>query len=256
MEVHMTEWHEQDELWETLPMFGPERIEAAPQEVRQIIALLGIKPGAAVLDLCCGIGRHSLELARGGYSVTGVDRTAAYLQTARQAAAVQGLAVEWVEADARRFVRPNAFDHAINMYTSFGYFEDPDEDLRMAGNILRSLKPGGSLMMDLMGKERLARIFSPRSWEQLPDGSLFLQERAIVDDWTWIENRWILIKDGKRHEFVLGHRLYDGAGLRALFLEAGFASVALYGTMDGAPYDNDACRLIAVAHKAGGTTAR
>jgi len=256
MEVHMTAWHEQDEFWETMPMFGPERIEAAPQEVDQIIALLGIQPGAAVLDLCCGIGRHSLEFALRGYSVTGVDRTAAYLQTARQVAAVPGVTVEWIEADAREFVRPNAFDHAINMYTSFGYFEDPAEDLRMAENVFHSLKPGGSLMMDLMGKERLARIFAACSWEQLPDGSLFLQERAIKDDWTWIENRWILIKDGKQQEFTLGHRLYDGAGLRALLLEAGFASVALYGTMDGAPYDNDARRLVAVAHKAKSTTAR
>ena len=252
----MTAWHEEDEFWETMPMFGPERIEAAPQEVDQVISLLDIQPDADVLDLCCGIGRHSLEFAVRGYSVTGVDRTAAYLQTARQAAAVQDLTVEWIEADAREFVRPDAFDYAINMYTSFGYFKDPAEDLRMAENVFRSLKPGGSLMMDLMGKERLARIFSPRSWEQLPDGSFFLQERAIKDDWTWIENRWILIKDGQRQEFTLGHRLYDGAGLRALLLEAGFESVALYGTMDGAPYDNDARRLVAVAHKAGSAAAR
>ncbi len=252
----MTAWHEQDEFWETVPMFGPERIEAAPQEVDQVVSLLGMQPGASVLDLCCGIGRHSLELAQRGYSVTGVDRTAAYLRTARLAASAQGLAVEWVEADAREFLRPSAFDHAINLFTFFGYFEDPAEDLRVAANVCHSLKPGGSLMMDLMGKERLARIFSPRNWEQLPDGSLFLQERAIKDDWTWIENRWILIKDGKQHEFTLGHRLYDGAGLRALLLEAGFASVALYGTMDGAPYDNDARRLVAVAHKAESTPAR
>jgi len=200
--------------------------------------------------MCCGIGRHSLEFARLGYAVTGVDRTAAYLQTARQAAAAEGLEVEWVLADAREFVRPEAFDHAINLYTSFGYFEEPAEDRLMAENIFRSLRAGGSLMMDLMGKERLARIFIPRSWEQLPDGSLFLQERTIKDDWTWIEVRWILIEDGQQQEFALGHRLYDGAGLRALLLDAGFEMVDLYGDMAGAPYDNEARRLVAVARKA------
>jgi SAM-dependent methyltransferase len=246
----MTAWHEQDEFWETMPMFGPERIEAAPQEVEQVISMLRIEPGARVLDMCCGIGRHSLEFARLGYAVTGVDRTAAYLQTARQAAAAQSLDVEWILADAREFLRPEAFDHAINLYTSFGYFEDPAEDRLMAENIFRSLRPGGSLMMDLMGKERLARIFSPRSWEQLPDGSLFLQERTIRDDWTWIEVRWILIEDGQQQEFTLGHRLYDGTGLKALLLDAGFESVDLYGDMAGAPYDNEARRLVAVARKA------
>ena len=250
----MTAWHEQDDFWETVPLFGPERMEMALQEVDQIVAMLGLQPGAAVLDLCCGVGRHSLELARRGYTVTGVDRTAAYLQTARDTADAEGLAVEWIEADAREFQRPGAFDLAINLYTSFGYFEDPAEDRRVAENLFHSLRPGGALVMDLMGKERLARIFSPRSWDELPDGTLFLQERRIRDDWTWIENRWILVRDGQRREFILGHRLYDGAGLRTLLLGCGFESVALYGDLDGVPYDNDARRLIAVARKAASAT--
>jgi SAM-dependent methyltransferase len=231
-------------------------MEMAPQEVAQIISLLGLQPGAAILDLCCGVGRHSLEFARRGYSVTGVDRTAAYLQTARDAAVIEGLAVEWVEADAREFLRPGAFSLAINLYTSFGYFEDPAEDQRVAENLFCSLKSAGTLVMDLMGKERLARIFSPRSWEELPDGSLFLQERKIRDDWTWIENRWILVKDGQQREFTLGHRLYDGAGLRTLLLDSGFESVTLYGDMDGTPYNNEARRLVAVARKAEAAAAR
>lgn len=251
----MTAWHEQDDFWETVPLFGPERMEIAPQEVDQIIAMLDLKTGAAILDMCCGVGRHSLEFARRGYSVTGVDRTAAYLRTARDAADAEGLSVEWIEADAREFQRSAAFDLAINLYTSFGYFEDPAEDRRMAENLYRSLKPGGFLVMDLMGKERLARIFSRRNWDELPDGSFFLQERKIRDDWTWIENRWILIKDGQQREFTLGHRLYDGTGLRTLLLDSGFESASLYGDLDGVPYDNDARRLVAVAHKAGSAAA-
>lgn len=247
----MTAWHEQDDFWESVPLFGPERMEMAPQEVDQIVAMLGLKPGAAVLDLCCGVGRHSLEFARRGYTVVGVDRTAAYLRTARDAAEAEGLAVEWIEADAREFARPGNFDLAINLFTSFGYFEDPAEDRQVAENLFRSLKPGGALVMDLMGKERLARIFDPRGWDELPDGSLFLQERKIREDWTWIENRWILIKDGQRKEFNLGHRLYDGAGLKTLLLDTGFEAVTLYGDLDGSPYDNDARRLLAVACKAG-----
>ena len=69
-----------------------------------------------------------------------------------------------------------------------------------------------------MGKEVLARIFLPCDWTELPDGTLFLQERKVRRDWTWIENRWILIKDGQRREFEVSHRLYDGAGLKTLFL--------------------------------------
>jgi SAM-dependent methyltransferase len=223
----------------------------ASAEVDAVLALFDLEPGAAVLDLCCGVGRHSLELARRGYRVTGVDRTATYLETAHSKAAAEGLDVEWVRADMREFVRTGAFAAAINLYTSFGYFEDPAQDRQVAENLVQSLVPGGSLVMEMMGKEILARIFRPCDWRELPDGSLFLQERRIRHDWTWIENRWILVQDRQRKEYLLGHRLYDGAGLRALLLQAGFASVDLYGDLTGAAYDTEARRLVAVAHKAG-----
>jgi hypothetical protein len=66
-----------------------------------------------------------------------------------------------------------------------------------------------------------------------------------------MKNRWILIGDGQRQDFTLAHRIYDGAGLRALLLESGFESVTLYGDLAGDPYDTEARRLVAVARKAG-----
>jgi SAM-dependent methyltransferase len=246
----MATWHEQDSFWEIMPMVSEQSWEAATGEVDSVIALLGVQPGAAVLDLGCGVGRHSLEWARQGYCVTGVDRTATYLRTASEKAAAEGLELELVQADMREFVRPGAFDAAINLFTTFGYFEDPAEDRQVVDNLFRCLKPGGALVMEMMGKEVLARIFLPRDWRELPDGSLFLQEREMKPDWSWIENRWILIKEGQRHEYIIGHRVYDGAGLRALLLEAGFESVDLHGDLTGTPYDTEAQRLVVVARKA------
>jgi SAM-dependent methyltransferase len=250
LEVDMAAWHEQDSFWETMPMFGEERWEMAPAEVDAVAALLGIKPGAAVLDLCCGVGRHALELARKGFRVTGVDRTAAYLQTAREKAAAEHLELDLVRDDMRDFVRPSAFDAAINLYTSFGYFEDPADDRKVAENILDSLRPGGMLAMEMMGKEVLARIFLPRDWQELPDSSLFLQERRVTRDWTWMENRWILIEGAQRREYAVDHRIYDGESLKRLLLGAGFDSVTLLGDLCGSPYDTAAKRLVAVARKA------
>ncbi len=249
----MTVWHEQDSFWETVPMFDEHHWQIAPEQVESVISLLGLEPGATVLDLPCGVGRHSLEFARRGFRVTGVDRTEAYLQTARQRAAAEALDVEWLQADMREFVRPEAFDAAINLFTSFGYFEDPQEDRRVAENLYRSLKPGGALVMDVMGKEVLARVFQPRDWQELPDGTFYLQERKVAGNWTWMENRWILLRpDGQRHEYAVGHRIYDGAGLEALLLDTGFPSVAIYGSLDGVPYDTQARRLVAVARKGAG----
>lgn len=104
--------------------------------------------------------------------------------------------------------------------------------------------------MEMMGKEVLARIFLPRDWQELPNGSLFLQERRVTRDWTWIENRWILTKGAQRREYAADHRIYDGEGLRKLLLDAGFDSVTLHGDLFGSPYDTSASRLVAVARKA------
>jgi SAM-dependent methyltransferase len=244
-------WHERDSFWETVPMFGEQHWAVAPEQVAGAISLLGLEPGAAILDLPCGEGRHSLELARLGYRVTAVDRTEAYLQTARERAAAEQLELEFVEADMREFVRPQAFDGAINLFTSFGYFEDPAEDRRVARNFHDSLKPGGKLVMELMGKEVLARVFLPRDWQELPDGSFYLQERKVAREWTWMENRWILLRpDGKRIEYSVSHRIYDGAGLKALLLGVGFEAVEIYGGLAGEPYDTEARRLAVVARKA------
>ena len=247
----MKSWHENDDFWETFAplMFGEERWGAVPFEIDQVIAKLGLEPGAAVLDLGCGPGRHSLEMARRGLRVTGVDRTASYLAKARALAEEQGLDVEFIQDDMRQFVREAAFDGAMLMFTSFGYFEDPAENHAVLANVYRSLKAGGALIIEMMGKEVLARIFLPRSWSE-QDGVLFLEERSISKDWSWIDNRWIMIRDGERSEFKISHWLYSAAELARMSEQAGFSQVEFYGDLEGAPYDHTAKRLVAVARKA------
>lgn len=243
-------WHEDDRFWErTAPFqFAEQRWAAAPEEVEKALALLKLEGGAAVLDLCCGPGRHSLELARRGFRVTGVDRTARFLEEARRRAEGEGLAIEFVQGDMRTFHRPEAFDAVINLFTSFGYFDDPEEDRQVLENVYASLKPNGKLLLDVMGKEVLARIFRERDWFE-QDGALFLEERKLLEGWSRIETRWIIVRDGKREEFTLKLRLYSGAELRALLRKVGFRRVELFGNLDGKPYDQNARRLVALTEK-------
>ncbi len=241
-------WHEQDSFWETFQssMFTPMRWQQASEEVERIEALLEVAPGAAFLDLSCGPGRHTLELARRGYPVTGVDRTARYLQQARQKAAAEGLDVEFVQADAREFCRSNAFDYALSMYTSFGYFDDPAENQRMLENVAQSLKPGGKLALEIMGKEILARTFRERDWYEDEDGTLHLEERRIDDGWERVSNRWIVVKDGERKEYAVSHWIYSAAELTGMLRQAGFSQARAYGSLEGVPYNQDAARLVVV----------
>ncbi len=247
----MKPWHEDDHFWQTWApaLFPRRRIEATAGEVDSLLALAAPAPGARIVDLGCGPGRHSLELARRGFSVTGVDRTQSYLDRARETAAAEGLALALVREDMRSFLRPRAFDLAINLWSSFGYFEDPLDDLRVARNLCESLEGGGALVLDMMGKEVLARNFQERSWSEEEEGALHLEERRVHAGGDRIESRWIRIAGGQRHEATLILRLYSGAELASLLSEAGFSEVSLFGGLDGSAYDAAAKRLVALARK-------
>ncbi|MFQ5500568.1 MAG: class I SAM-dependent methyltransferase, partial [Candidatus Zixiibacteriota bacterium] len=220
-------WYENDRLWEVTEsnIFSPERCEAAKGEIDQLETLLGSPVTGKVLDLCCGVGRHSLELARRGCSVCAVDRTEAYLERARTQAAAEKQSIEFVQCDMRQFRRENAFDLAINLFTSFGYFDDPNDDRLVAENLLHSLKPGGRVVIDLVGKEILARIYLERDWHRLEDGRAMLAERKVCRDWTWMENKWTIVGESSCEEFEFSHRIYSAAELSMLLSGVGFEAI-------------------------------
>jgi SAM-dependent methyltransferase len=243
-------WYENDKLWKRLQpvIFDNERIGVAAKDIEQILSLIRIDAGAPVLDLCCGIGRHSLELARRGFRVTAVDRTRAYLNCARKESVKEGLQIEFVQKDMRRFRRPGSFDCVVNLYTSFGYFENPRDDQRVLTNVYRSLRKGGTFVLEMMGKEIIARIFAEREWRR-HDDVILLAERRVCDNWSRINNRWIVITQDSKDEFEFSHRIYSAVELCELFDKAGFRSVKVFGDFGGSPYDNKAQRLVVTGRK-------
>ncbi|MCE5228659.1 class I SAM-dependent methyltransferase [bacterium] len=243
-------WHENDNFWrETMRVIFPEGAwRKTAEELDQLIALVSPSPGCAVLDMCCGPGRHSLELARRGFHVTGVDRTQGYLDEARRRAAEENINIEFVHCDARRFSRPESFDLALNLYTSFGYFEDPADQMRMLANIYEALRPGGTFVIDLMSKEILARKFRERDWEER-DGLIVLEERKIVNDWSQCENRWIVFDGDKKYEQRFRLWNYSAAEMKSMLAQSRFREIAVYGSLAGSPYDHTATRLVAVSRK-------
>lgn len=249
----MSEWFEDEEFWADLYpfLFTEERYGAAGQEAERILALAD-PPGRTVLDLACGPGRHAVILARKGYQVTGVDRSGFLLQKARSRAEAEGVEVEWVEEDMRRFVRPGAFALVLNLFTSFGFFEDAREDLQVLKNIHRSLVAGGTCLLEMVGKEWLAREFQATTCREADDGSLLLERHEIFDDWSRIRNEWILVRGEAAVTYRFHHRIYSGQELKDRLRQAGFSEIRLFGGLDGRDYDTDAERLVAVARKSPG----
>ncbi|RJP79693.1 MAG: class I SAM-dependent methyltransferase [Candidatus Zixiibacteriota bacterium] len=246
----MLPWYQNEAFWKAFApvIFSPEQWRNAVTEVDHAVALLDLKPEDQVLDLACGPGRHTLELARRGFQVTGVDRNNEYLKKARRVARHEKYACRFVTADMREFRRPGAFDAVLNLFTSIGYFDDPEDDRQVLRNVFDSLKPGGRLLIETMGREVIARIFQERDWQE-KDGVLFLEERRPDDGWSRLHNRWIRVDAEGRHEFTFSLRLFSGPELRDLLLATGFQSVRLCGNLAGAPYDHQAQRLVAAAVK-------
>jgi SAM-dependent methyltransferase len=252
MKARRREWFDNDAFWRELYpfMFPAARFAEAPAQIKQVLALC--RPaGRTALDLCCGPGRCSVALAQRGFAVTGVDRTRFLLQKARARARAARVRVAWVESDMRDFVRPDGFHLALSLFTSFGYFDDKEQDRAVLRNVFRSLRPGGVFLIDVMGKERLAKILQRTTSEAGPDGSLLVQRHAIFDDWTRVWNEWILLRNGRARTFRFHHTIYSGQELRDRLEQAGFAGVRLYGSLAGDAYGPDAPRLIAVARKPG-----
>lgn len=243
-------WYSQDAFWETFGpiLFTQERWASALDEVAKIVKLLAIDGPARILDLCCGPGRHSLEFARRGYDVTGVDRTAAFIKQARADAAQGNLSVDFVLGDMRDYCAPDRFDVIVNLFGSFGYFENDEDDRKVIRNMAASLRPGGRFLIETAGKEIVASHFRERDWNEVGD-LLVLSEKKSSQHWRRVETRWIVIRGTQRFEQRVSVRSYSAVELSTLLRDCGFAQVRVYGSIDGTDYDQHAQRLVVVGQK-------
>ena len=155
-----------------------ERDAEAEAQALAAARLAGVEPGADVLDVPCGFGRHTIPLARAGYRVVGVDRSAALLEEARRRAGGE----RWpklTRADYRELPFAEAtFDAALNLFTSLGYLGD-EEDAKVLAAIRRVLRPGAKLVLETMHRDRLIAVWSDNDWRLMGEGRLLLEQRTF-----------------------------------------------------------------------------
>jgi len=237
-----------EEFWTEFKnlLFAEDKIESSKEEVEKIIDLADLEEGSKVLDMPCGVGRHSIELQKKGFDVVGVDKTTAYIEDARQKD--EAGEIEFVRGDMKDFRRENSFDAVINWWNSFGYFKDKGDDRQMLENIYASLKQDGVLVMDLWSKELAAMNDFRHHWSE-EEGIYNLEKGKIKDDWKKVERTWIKVEDGETAEYNWEQRLYAASELEQMLKEAGFTTVEFYGNVEGNEYNDKADRLIVVARK-------
>ncbi|MBP2400915.1 class I SAM-dependent methyltransferase [Streptomyces syringium] len=246
-----TDGFEDDEFWTEFYdfLFSEQRYSQA-EELLDSSPLLAFTPGARVLDLCCGPGVFTVPLARRGHHVTGVDRSPAMLERAREFCGAAGAKARFVRTDALHHVEPEAYDVVLNMFTSFGYFEEHAANMRVLRNMRACLEPGGRLLLDVAGKELLARkVVPPKVVHR--GGDLLVQTDTVLDDWARLRSDWVLVRGDRVRRASLVWFVYSAVELRAMAEEAGFEEVEIFGGFDGRPYDQDAERLILRASRQG-----
>lgn len=220
-----------DPLWGELheTMFSATETEL---QLDRLLAVLKLDPGARVLDAPCGPARVAIPLAKRGFQVTGLDRSRPLLSRGRALAAAADVEISFIEGDLRELPVGADFDVILNLWGSFGYFDDAG-NRRFLERSLDSLKPGGRLLIDAPTTEQLYPNFVARTWAR-KSRLLFIEERNY-DPLTG-ENRGAFTfvhDDGRRATMPFAIRVYGLAELRALLLDVGFSDVqasASYGT--------------------------
>ena len=187
---------------------------------------LTLEPRSRVLDLGCGSGRHTLELARRGHRVLGVDPDERALADARAAAKDERLNAHFMKTDPREISYRADFDAVVCLDGAFGRLPSDRDDQRALDAARKALKPGAKLLLDVPNKERLMRHFEP------DDRVSFDFEKGRLDD--------------KRAPSSPSVRVYALTELIAQAERAGLTYRTSWGAFDGAAYGLESPRLLAL----------
>jgi SAM-dependent methyltransferase len=196
----------------------------------------------SVLDLGCGAGRHTKVLCERWWTV-GLDLSMALLKVARRESPDE----PYVRADMRDLpFADESFDLVVNLFTSFGYFEDDEEDARVLSRVRTALRPGGTLVIDFLNATQVRSELVPYD-ERVENGITIEQTRAITPDDRFVEKMIRLRERGK--EYIERVRLLSASDLERMLTTAGFAVEKLFGDYGGGGWLEDSPRTILFASR-------
>jgi len=205
------------------------------RDIDLLIHTVGLEPNDRILDLCCGQGRHSLELAKRGYRhVTGLDRSRYLIRLAKKRARSLGLQAAFHEGDARRIRLPESSFHCVFLFgNSFGYFEREDDDLAVLEAVKGVLITEGEIAMDLVDGEWMKSNFDPRSWEWIDQDQFVCRERSLASDGVRLVSREVVVhaEKGVIADQFYAERLYTRESISQLLEQAGFTSIKHHGKL-------------------------
>ncbi|NOV04028.1 class I SAM-dependent methyltransferase [Paenibacillus planticolens] len=241
-------WYQESFGNDYLLVYKHRDMQGAYHEVKKMMDWLELKQGAEVLDLCCGMGRHSMALADFGYEVTGVDLSEVLLNEAIQLDKQKR--VTWVRGDMREVPLQRQFDAVVNLFTSFGYFDEDEQNEVVFHEMNRLLKKGGRFIIDFLNPVYIRAHLVPQS--QRMEGDIHIRETRTIEDGC-VRKRIVISEEGAPgRQYLEQVKLYDRPAFEAMLQKAGLHIDHVYGGYDGQAYEADVSgRMIFVGHKEG-----
>lgn len=221
-------------------------VRQTEKEIKFLKKRFNLKKGAEVLDLCCGVGRHSVALAKLGLNMTSLDASPVYLQTARKKAKSASVKINFQQADARKLQFQNCFDFAFTFYGCLGYFENIEDDRRVLKGLYKALKPGGVLALSIYNSDRQRNVLKflkehawlSSQWVEMKDENLFVLANMSHDNKKKaFQTQFIFLKGKDRKELMSFNRDYSLIRLSRELKSVGFRIESRYGGVDGTDYD-------------------
>jgi len=210
--------------------------ETTRAEAEFLMRTLQVQPRARLLDVPCGDGRLSLELARRGYRMTGVDISWDFLQAAREGSRREGLEIEWRLSEMRELPWQSRFDGALCAGSSFGFLGDGG-DAAFLDSVARTLKPGARFVIDAVkAAEVVLTQFRPSHEMEVGDIH-FAAENSYDPACGWMDSRYTITRHGSESETrQAAHRIYTYREVVRMLEAAGFQDVRGIGSLDGEPF--------------------
>ncbi len=219
------------------------------KEVARLLDLLELPSGARVLDCPCGQGRHAHLLAEAGFLVDGLDYSETLLDVAR--ARGTSASLRYSQGDMRKLPSrwTRRFDAVVNLFTSFGFFDDPGDDLKVLGEFARVLKPGGVLIWHGGSRDGVMAKFLHRDWWSTADGTMWGQERSFdpLSGFLEITSTWRgPTGEGERTHRI---RLYTASELAARMREVGLVVEQAFDAWSPRPLGRRSGEMLLIARR-------